>query len=273
MRVLVLSGTGFVGSVAVTRLCEMGHEVIVAHRGRTEADHPPDVRHVHHPSVDSNLGAEFLDGLFDELRRLEPEVVVHMQPIGDADAGAVVRAFGGVARRVVAISSIDVYRAYGRLHRTEPGPPDPVPLFEDSPLRAAPSWEPGKVEKILAERVLMAERELPATILRWSMVYGKRDPFPRLYAYLRQMDDGRPAILLEAGKAQWRWSRAFNENVAYAVVLAVTDERAAGRVYNVAEPEALDEAEWVAAIGRAAGWQGAVVAVPREVAPPHLVPG
>ncbi len=46
-----------------------------------------------------------------------------------------VEAFRGVARRVVAISSQDVYLAYGRLTGLEPGPAEPVPLTEHSPLR------------------------------------------------------------------------------------------------------------------------------------------
>ena len=40
--------------------------------------------------------------------------------------------------------------------------------------------------------------------------------------------------------APWRWSRAYAGNIADAIVLAVTDDRAAGRVYNVAEPVAHD---------------------------------
>ena len=39
----------------------------------------------------------------------------------------------GVARRLVVISSQDVYRAYGRFHGKEPGPLEPLPVTEDSP--------------------------------------------------------------------------------------------------------------------------------------------
>jgi hypothetical protein len=41
----------------------------------------------------------------------------------------------GIARRVVALSSGDVYRAYDLLHGTEAGPPQPIPIAEDAPLR------------------------------------------------------------------------------------------------------------------------------------------
>jgi nucleoside-diphosphate-sugar epimerase len=254
----------------------MGHEVIVAHRGRTEPDLPPEVRHFHHPALDTTSDA-FVVGVVDELRRLAPEVVLHLNQINDVDARALVNAFSGVARRIVTISSMDVHRAYGRLHRTEPGPSEPVPLTEDAPLREGlytdRLFDPGsRAENILAERAIAGDPGPPSTILRWPFVYGPGDRQHRLHQYVRRILAGRGAILLEEGMARWRVSRGFAENAAVAVVLAVTSDRAAGRVYNVGEADALSEAEWVREVGRAAGWDGQVVAVPRERAPAHLVP-
>src|SRR5438874_13567038 len=51
-------------------------------------------------------------------------------------ARATLEAFHGIARRVVAISSGDVYRAMAVVHRLDAGPLEPVPLTENSPLRA-----------------------------------------------------------------------------------------------------------------------------------------
>jgi nucleoside-diphosphate-sugar epimerase len=55
--------------------------------------------------------------------------------------------------------------------------------------------------------------------------------------------------------------------VAAAIALAVTNSEAVGRVYNVAEPTAYMEGEWVARIGAIVGWAGAVVAVAGEKMP------
>jgi hypothetical protein len=44
-------------------------------------------------------------------------------------------AFSGVAKRIVGISSSDVYRAFGVFKGTEPGPIQEVPLTEDAELR------------------------------------------------------------------------------------------------------------------------------------------
>ncbi|MFM9735660.1 NAD-dependent epimerase/dehydratase family protein, partial [Streptomyces niveiscabiei] len=84
----------------------------------------------------------------------------------------------------------------------------------------------------------------PGTVLRLPMVYGPGDRQHRLWSYLKRMDDRRPAILMGATQARWRTTRGYVENVAAAIALAVTDDRAAGRIYNVAELDAPEEAEW-----------------------------
>jgi nucleoside-diphosphate-sugar epimerase len=273
MRILIVGGTGFIGPHVVRRLAAKGHEVTVFHRGRTEADLPPEVAHLHGDRAQ-------LPEFRDELRRLAPEVVLDMRPINAQEARTLREAFAGQARRAVALSSGDVYRAYGVLRRTEPGPPDPVPLAEDAPLRRklypyrGPSpraaddpmrWA-DDYDKILVERVIQGDPTLPGTVLRLPMVYGPGDEARRLFPYLKRMDDRRPAIVLDEGMARWRWTRGYVEDVAAAVVAAVVAavlyDRAAGRVYNVGEPHALSEADWVRAIARAAGWDGEVVTAP-----------
>jgi nucleoside-diphosphate-sugar epimerase len=204
-----------------------------------------------------------------------------MIPATEQQARSVMSVFNTIAQRVVAISSQDVYRAYGRLIRIEPGPVEPIPLAEDAPLRqklypyreraGGPNDDLYHYEKILVERAVMSDPKLRGTVLRLPMVYGPGDPQHRLFAHLKRMDDGRPAILLDEGLAHWRWTRGFVENVAYAIALAVGAERAAGRIYNVGEADALSMAEWVGEIGQVAGWRGKVVIVPRDRLPAHLM--
>ncbi len=279
MRVVVVGGTGITGPSVVRRLVELGHEVRVYHSGEHEADLPPGVEHVHHPHT-RGLILEFAE----ELKHPAPDVVLHMLLVGEEDSRAAMEAWRGVAGRIVGISSGDVYRAWGLLISTEEGPLEPVPLTEDSPLRRNPypyrkeESDPDDpdglanvYDKILVERTLMSDPELPGTILRLPMVYGQRDYQHRLYPYVRRMDDGRPAILLEEGFAAWRAPRGLMENVAEAIVLAVTNGLAAGRTYHVSEQDALTEAEWVRLVGEAAGWHGEVVALPAASMPAHLL--
>jgi nucleoside-diphosphate-sugar epimerase len=274
MRILLIGGTGFIGPHVVRLLSEAGHHVTLFHRGKTKCEAAAGVPHLH---GDRNRLADSQD----ELARVAPEVVVDMVPYTEAQARAVMSTFRGVAGRVVALSSGDVYRAYGILRRTEVGLPEPVPLTEAAPLRTRLFQERGEMlrdpadalcwlddyEKILVERTVLGDSDLAGTVLRLPAVYGPGDPQRRLWPYLKRMDDGRPVILLGEGLAGWRWTRGYVEDVARAVVLAVLDDHASGRVFNVGEPEALTEAEWVRAIGEAAGWRGQVVTIPPERLP------
>lgn len=277
MRILVIGGTNFMGPLVVRSLSEQGHEVTVFHRGQTRADVPGGVKEL--------LGDRRpLAGSKVELQRLAPEVVLDMIPAIEQDAREVMSTFRGAARRVVAISSQDVYRAFGRVNGKEAGPVESMPITEESALREnlypyrgekprdqddPKQWQ-DDYDKILVERVVMGDADLPGTILRLPMVYGPGDYQHRLFSYLKRMDDHRPAILLDEAEAQWRWTHGYVENVAGAIALAVTNERAAGRIYNVGEPFTFTMAEWVEMVGKAAGWQGRVVLVPRGRLPEPL---
>lgn len=270
MRILVIGGTSFIGPPVVRRLVERGDEVTVFHRGATEAGLPPDTGRI-------RGDCRRLGDHAEELRQLAPEVVLDMIPMNERDAKMLVDVFEGVARRVVAISSQDVYRAYDIVRRRHPGPPDPVPLSEDSPLRERlyPYDREGveEYEKILVEKAVMEAPALPATVLRLPAVYGPGDYQHRLFPYLKRMDDGRPALLLEEGLASWRWTHGYVLDVAAAIALAVTDDRAAGRIYNVGEPDPLRWAEWVRQIGHVADWSGEISEVPKDSLPNNPMAG
>jgi len=273
LRILMIGGTGLTGPHIARRLHAQGHTLLLFHRGQTQADLPAEIAHLSGDRRELAPHAAALAGF-------APEVVVDMALVTAQDAWDVMCLFRGVARRVVAISSQDVYRAYGRLIGTEPGPPDGVPLDEDAPLREklhpyrARASGPDNImfhyDKILVERLILGDPRLPGTVLRYPLVYGPRDRQHRLFPYLKRMDDARPAILLGEGQARWRWTKGYAEDMAAAAVLAILADRAAGRVYNVGEERALSEAEWVAAIAGATGWRGRIAALPQERLPRHL---
>ncbi|HEY7415369.1 MAG TPA: NAD-dependent epimerase/dehydratase family protein [Ktedonobacteraceae bacterium] len=275
MRILVIGGTSFMGPAAISRLSEQGHDITVFHRGQTEADLPSTIRHIH--TGKGTFPVTFSPDNVNEFRQFAPDVVLHMVLFGEQDARETVNTFKGIARRLVVISSQDVYRAFGRVNNQESGPPEAPPITEDSPLREnlypyrnEPPRDPDdprawmdSYDKIPAEQIVMNEPELPATVLRLPMVYGPRDKQHRLFSYLKRMNDHRPVILLDEAEARWRWTHGYVENVAAAIALAITDERASGRIYNVGEIEAFPLIEWVQQIGQAVGWQGRIVLVPQ----------
>jgi len=273
MRILIIGGTRFIGPRVASQLHDRGHQIAVFHRGQTaDAGLPDAVKHIYGDRRD-------LRGFFSHFKNLAPEIVVDMICYNALEASDLVSTFRGVADRLVVASSMDVYRAYGCLLNLESCEPQSVALDENSPLRESrfPYRAQAKnsddmtyeYDKIPVEQVVMNNKDLPATILRLPAVYGPGDH--RLFDHLKRMDDGRRAILLDENHAQWRWTRGFVGNVAAAIALAAEDPNAAGRVYNVGEPDALTEAEWVRSIGRAAGWKGDIVEFPGESLPEHLV--
>jgi nucleoside-diphosphate-sugar epimerase len=269
MKILIIGGTNFIGPPVVYQLMAMGHEVSVFHRQKTTDDLPANVHEI--------LGdRSHLLQMKSQFEQLSPQVVIDMIAYTEQDALTLMNTFEGIAQRVVAISSIDVYRAYDVLWGKESNVVS-LPLTEDSPLRSSlypyrempnrPLNAPVDYEKILVERVVMANPNLPGTVVRLPMVYGVKDFRHRFYSYLQRMDDRRSAIVLEESIARWRGSYGYVENVAYAIALAATNERASNRIYHVADVEALTEAERITKLGKIAGWQGLVVALPKSYFP------
>jgi nucleoside-diphosphate-sugar epimerase len=260
LRILFLGGTAFTGPHAVRELAGRGHEVTVFHRGEHEPELPASVRHVH-----GDLSR--WDEHVDDLRAVRPDVVVDMRAYV-ADEGRRVLDFEGIARRGAVVSSCDVYLAFGRAHGTEPGPLEPVPLTEESPLREVVIDE--TYDKVAVERVVQSVPDFPVTVLRYPAVYGAGDPQHRAYGYLRRMDDARPAILLGETQAVWRWARGYAEDMAHALALAVEAEEQAGRIYHVSWPAARELADWVRLLAAVVGWEGRIAVVPDSALPEAL---
>lgn len=262
MNILVLGGTAFIGPYVVRALAQGGHNVTVFHRGKTKADLPDSVRSIHgNRSQMRDFKAEFA--------ATKPDVVVDMLAMFEDDAYALLDTFKGVAKRLVLISSMDVYRVYGQINGIEEGEIDPNPFNEESPVRTRlypyreNSKQPGdffdRYDKIPVENILSSQPELPVTILRLPAVYGPGDKQHRVGFYLNQMEgdgENKGEIALTPAQAKWRWTRGYVEDVAAAIALAATDERASGRLYNVGEPSAWTEVEWVSTIAKAADWEG-----------------
>jgi len=273
MRILVIGGTGFIGPHLVRQLAGKGHSVAVLHRGNASFDLP----------------AEEILGDRRDLATIRPkaDVIVDLILSSGAQARSLMEVFRGIAKRVIAASSMDVYRACGVLHGSEEGPLEPTPLIEDSALRTKLQtypppqlkmlqqifgWVDDEYDKIPVEQVIMGDPELPGTVLRLPMIYGPGDRLHRFYPVLKRIDDGRGAIIFEETLAKWRAPRGYVENVATALALAAVDDRAAGRVYNVAERPAYSELDWARQIAAAAGWAGEFVVLQKDRTPAHLLP-
>jgi nucleoside-diphosphate-sugar epimerase len=273
MNILIIGGTRFIGPFVVRQLVESGHDVTLFHRGETEARLPETATHIH---GDRYHLPEY-QSQFNEIR---PDIVIDMMIRFGWQAEDLMKIFSGLARRVVMISSVDVYRNMGILRSSETGEIYPDRMTEEAPLRnklypyrseaRSPDEWMYEYDKIPAEGAVLSNPKLPGTVLRLPMVYGPGDPQHRLFDYLKRMRDNRPAILLDREHMRARWIRGYVENVASAIVASATDDRAAGKIFNVGEPEALTEDAWVRAIGDTVGWTGEIIGLPHSELPEHL---
>ena len=277
MQILVLGGTGFIGPHTIRELVAQGHNVTVFNRGRGLDKLPDGVRSI--------VGDRAEIAAFrDQFAALQPDVVLDMRTMLAAEAQAVLDAVTGIAPRLVTISSMDVYKAFGLLIGTETGDPIAGPADENGPLREnrypyrtepRPSADDPAAwrydyDKILVEELVLGSDAIDGTTLRLPMVYGDGDYQHRLLPYVQRIADARPAIILGEADAQWRTTRGYVGNVAAAITTVVTDDRARKRIFNVADDNVFTEQEWVTHIAEAAGWDGRIAIVPQDELPAEL---
>lgn len=246
-RALMIGGTSLIGPHAVRELTQAG--VAVWTLTRTGKSY----------FCETALAGDRTDpaALAAALGAARPDVVIDMIPFTVAEAETLRDAMAShaPAARLVALSSIDVYRASGRLNGTEEAPFQPCPIPEDGALRARPGPRGDAYDKIGVERVYR-ESVANLTLLRLPPVYGWPDT-TRVAGYLDRMLDGEATIKIAQDVSEFRFSRCLHKNAAFAVTLAASP--AGGqRVYNVAEPFALTEIEWAERIARCCGWRGRV---------------
>lgn len=276
MKILLIGGSGFIGPSTVTALQKGGHQVTIFHRGRTGAPH----------GTEEILGdRQFLQDHQPEFRRQKFDVVVDFILSSGRQAQQLMDTFRGIAGRVVALSSMDVYRAWGVFYNMEPGGLQELPLTEDSELRSRNAYPPealkraqaiygwfdDEYDKIPVERAVLGDAKLPGTILRLPMIYGPGDPVQRFHPILKRIDDGRKQIIFADDVALLRTPRGYVEDVAAAVALAATSAESAGRIYNVCESESFSELDWARKIATATNWTGEFVVLPHDRTPKHLL--
>lgn len=270
MRVAVLGGTGFIGEHVTRWLVVTGQEVIGIHRGLT----PVRVPGVRSLTADRQNPPALAGALAD----VAPTVLVDLIAYLAADVTSLLTVLPPSVERLVLISSGDVYWTYDAFRGLSPAPGPVSPLSETAPLRErlypyrAQAEGPDDLrywyEKILVEQAARTGARVPVTILRLPMVYGPGDRQQRVGGYLKRLRSDSSVLRLNAAEACWRCTRGYVEDVAWAIALAASDDRATGELFNVGETEALTELEWASAIAATAGWSGRIVADPST--PPSL---
>jgi UDP-glucose 4-epimerase len=261
MRIVVLGGTRFIGRAVVAELIAAGHEPLVVHRSETEPDDAPAAEHAH-------LDRHDRTALRDVIAGFRADALIDTFALSRADAEAVIEAVPPDMRLLV-LSSMDVYRAYGSLQAGVVT--DAVPFDETAPLRTERypyrGSRPGldDYEKLDVEEVYLPRG---ATVCRLPMVYGEHDYQRREEFVLRRVRAGRDRIPI--GAANWISSRGYVGDMATGIRLALETETAAGEVLNLCENGAASMGLWAQEILAAAGSTAALVRVPDEALPEDL---
>jgi UDP-glucose 4-epimerase len=269
LRIVVLGGTRFIGRRIVDELVAHGHDVLVVHRGTgPEPDGLPDVPHLHADRLD-------LAPVAADLAAFDPEVVLDCAAFGARDADAVLGAFPdpGHDLRLVVLSSMDTYRAYGALHAGTVT--DAVPVDETSPVRPERFPYRGQMpgmddyEKLDVEERWLARG---ATVCRLPMVFGEHDYQRREEFVLRRVRAGRTEIPVGAGTALLTFG--YVGDIADGVRRVMEADRSvvAGEVFNFGERRSPTMGLRAQRILEAAGVADRthLVPVPEDALPPDL---
>jgi nucleoside-diphosphate-sugar epimerase len=260
---LVIGGNGFIGGPLLEALRAKGVEAFAMHRVATDV------------SGDVVGAREDVRRVVQLVRSLGIRVVVDLLAYSEASTTRLLDALSGRIDRYVLISSCDVYRNYGGLHRNENPAPYLGPADENAPLRRVlypyrnplprPPEDPERwlddYDKIPIERSVRKQAGFEWTILRLPMVFGPGDRQRRFAWIIRPMADRRPWLFVESEVAQWCTTYGYVEDVAAAIALSALHPKAAGKIYNLGYPDWPTQREMIARFAAHLEWHGEVIEV------------
>lgn len=137
-RIVVIGGSGHVGSYLVPRLVELGHEVVNVSRGMAV----PYRAHFAWNSIENiaiDRTAEEKAGRFGTMiAELRPEIVIDMISFDLPSAQRLVDALRGRIEHYLFCSSIWVYGRFLTIPSTEADPPNPIDTYGRTRPRSRP---------------------------------------------------------------------------------------------------------------------------------------
>jgi len=246
VRVVVIGGTGHIGSYLVPRLVELGHEVVSISRGarRPYLDHGAwsRVESVQIDRTSAEKQGDFARAVVD----LEPEAVIDLICFTAESAQQLVQKLSGRIQHYLFCGTIWIYGHSTIVPATEEGPRNP--------------FGPYGINKALAERYLLTEARLrgfPATCLHpghivgpgWVPVNPAGNFNPTVFARLAS---GQAVVLPNLGMETLHHVHA--DDVAQAFVRALAARSVAiGESFHVVSPNAVTLRGYAEAV---ASWFG-----------------
>jgi nucleoside-diphosphate-sugar epimerase len=232
MRVVIIGGSGHVGTYLVPRLVIAGHEVVNVSRGKA-APYQPHAAWAEVQTVTLDRASEESTGAFGQrVRDLQPDVVIDMICFTLDSARQLVEAMRGQIQHLLHCGTIWVH-----------GPSVEVPTRETEPRR--PFGEYG-IQKAAIEAYLLGEARrtgFPATVLHPGHIVGRGwrpiNPVGNASAHVfTQLAHGEELVLPNLGLETLHHVHA--DDVAQAFMQAMTHwSTAVGESFHVVSPAAL----------------------------------
>lgn len=239
-NVLVIGGSGFIGSRIVAQLVTAGYRVTVPTRRRENARHLLLL-----PTIDVIEANVFDAATLRHLMQGQDAVInlvgVLHSPGGQPYGPAFARAHVELPRRIVAAcQSCGVSR-----------------LLHISALHASLNAPSQYLRSKGAGEQIVRESGLQWTLFRPSVVFGPGDSFLNLFAGLC-----RAFPILPLAGAQARFQPVYVGDVAHAVVTALQRPDSIGQTYALAGPTVYTLAQLVAMVGRYSGHPRPILPLP-----------
>lgn len=160
MNIMLIGGTGFIGSFVATHLEKLGHRLTLFHR--TKSPNP------RFPEIQGDCNSSEM--LKKALVSCHPDLIVHMFALNQGHIEALERALSDRKVNLLLISSMDVYQGFEVFNKLSDATIQPVPFTEHFPLRDIRFPYRGKADfgdhydKILVEQAALHSSVLDTTV-------------------------------------------------------------------------------------------------------------
>ncbi len=246
--VLVIGGSGFIGSHLVAQLAATGRRVVVPTRRLSRARHLLVL-----PTVELVEADVFDDAVLQRLVRKVDAVinlvgVLHSRPgaAGTSWGPQFERAHVELPRKLVRACQVAGVRRC--LHMSALGADSHAPSMY---LRS----------KAAGEKIMLDATGLEVSVFRPSVVFGAEDAFLNLFAKLQRF---MPVLAL--GGVDAKFQPVYVQDVARAFVLALEDHNTTGKVFELVGPHVYTLRELVKLAGRYSGHPRPVLGLPEPLA-------
>ena len=246
MNVLVIGGTGYIGSHTVAELARRGHNVSVLARGQKHSRLPQGVALIAGDRHDATL--------LDRVRALRFDAVIDLIAYAREETQTLINLFDGALSRFVHLSTFAVCQRTSAL-----------PFNENDPLVTDPTQRYGynKAECERALRWAHAKSGFPFVSVRPTVVFGPRDDKSRENYYLKRLIAADPVIVPDTGALPV--FAVYVKDLATVLANALAAEGVEGAAYHLAQTEIVSVENHVANLARLAGSEVEIERIPSRL--------